>query len=75
MPAAQGVISIGDPIAPPADESDVEATRRVLEERLNTLTRDLDSRFGFSPIAAAPVPDDGSIANGPVRLEPAGEDQ
>lgn len=54
MPAARGVIAVGEPIAPPSCADAVEATRRELENRLNALTRDLDLRFGFTPIPAAP---------------------
>jgi hypothetical protein len=56
LPFARGVIGIGDfiEVPPDADAETLERQRRRLEDDLNTLTRELDARFGFDAIEAAP---------------------
>ncbi len=56
LPFARGVIGIGDfiEVPPDADAETLERLRRRLEDDLNTLTRELDARFGFDAIEAAP---------------------
>lgn len=56
LPFARGVIRIGDfiDVPPDADAETRERLRRRLEDDLNALTRELDARFGFDAIEAAP---------------------
>ncbi len=56
LPFARGVIGIGDfiEVPPDADGATMERLRRQLEDALNALTRELDARFGFEAIEAAP---------------------
>ncbi len=56
LPFARGVIGIGEFIEIPrdADAETLERLRRRLEDDLNTLTCELDARFGFEAIEAAP---------------------
>ena len=56
LPFARGVIGIGEFIEVPreADAETLERLRRQLEDDLNTLTGELDARFGFAAIEAAP---------------------
>ncbi len=56
LPFARGVIRIGDFIDVPtdADADTLERYRLRLENELNLLTRELDARFGFEAIEAAP---------------------
>ncbi len=55
LPFARGVIGIGDfiEVPPDADGETLERLRRRLEDDLNTLTSELDARFGFAAIEAA----------------------
>ena len=57
LPFAKGVIGIGDFIDVPldADGEALERLRKRLEDDLNTLTGELDARFGFEAIEAAPL--------------------
>ncbi len=56
LPFARGVIGIGEFIEIPrdADAETLERLRRRLEDDLNILTGELDARFGFEAIEAAP---------------------
>lgn len=56
LPFARGVIGFGDfiEVPPDADAETLERLRRRLEDDLNTLTGELDARFGFAAIEAAP---------------------
>lgn len=55
LPFGRGVIRVGDAIDPPSGggDTEIEESRRVLEDTLNRLTRDLDLRFGHDPVEAA----------------------
>ena len=55
LPFARGVVGIGEFIEIPhdADAETLERLRRRLEDDLNTLTSELDARFGFEAIEAA----------------------
>ncbi len=57
LPFARGVIGIGEFIEIPrhADAETLERLRRRLEDDLNTLTGELDARFGFEAIEAGPA--------------------
>lgn len=57
LPFARGVIGIGEfiEVPPDADAETLERLRRRLEDDLNNLTGELDARFGFEAIAAAPA--------------------
>ena len=57
LPFAKGVIGIGDFIDVPldADGETLERFRQKLEDDLNTLTGELDARFGYEAIEAAPL--------------------
>ena len=54
-PFNRGVFLLGEPIriAVDADEMAIEQTRRLVEDRLNALTREADARFGHAGIAPA----------------------
>lgn len=55
LPFARGIIRFGDPMPPPENggADAIEAARRSLEDRLNTMTRELDAAFDLAPIEAA----------------------
>lgn len=57
LPFARGVVGIGNFIEVPrdADAETLECLRQRLEDDLNTLTGELDARFGFEAIEAAPL--------------------
>lgn len=54
-PFSRGVVSIAPPVDVPrkASAEDYEALRQSFEERLNTITRDLDAEFGLQTPAPA----------------------
>lgn len=56
LPFARGIVRVGEPIDMPADGADgaLEGARRLLESRLNEMTRELDERLGLPPVTAAP---------------------
>jgi lysophospholipid acyltransferase (LPLAT)-like uncharacterized protein len=54
LPGARGVLAFGAPLELPRD-SDPEAGRRLLEQRLNELTRDADRALGLPPLEPAPL--------------------
>jgi lysophospholipid acyltransferase (LPLAT)-like uncharacterized protein len=58
LPFGRGVLVIGAPIdvARDADAGQLEQARSEVEERLNAMTRDADSRCGWPPIEPAPLP-------------------
>jgi lysophospholipid acyltransferase (LPLAT)-like uncharacterized protein len=57
LPFARGAVILGAPIPVPddGDAAVVEETRRLLEDRLNALTRATDLRFAATPIEPAPA--------------------
>ena len=57
LPFAKGVIGIGDLIDVPLDANGeaLERLRQRLEDDLNSLTGELDARFGYEAIEAAPL--------------------
>ena len=58
LPFSDGVISWSEPITVPreADDAELERLRRLLEERLNTLTAEADRRCGQAAVEPAPAP-------------------
>ena len=73
LPFSRGVIKIGTFIEVPgdADTDALDGYRRRLETDLNTLTNELDARFGFDAIDAHPLADDAEpvAASGAKSLE------
>jgi hypothetical protein len=57
LPFARGLFTCGAPVAIARDASpgEIEAARRLLEERMNALCRELDARLGLSAIDPAPI--------------------
>jgi lysophospholipid acyltransferase (LPLAT)-like uncharacterized protein len=53
LPGARGVLAFGAPLELRRD-GDPEAGRRLLEQRLNELTRDADRALGLPPLEPAP---------------------
>lgn len=64
LPFSRGVFLWGEPIEIPRDADDkaIEAARRKVEERLNSLTREADLLCGTTPVDPAPEADDSAIA-------------
>jgi lysophospholipid acyltransferase (LPLAT)-like uncharacterized protein len=58
LPFARGVLAWGAPLRVPADADDdaLERARRLLEDRLNALTAEVDRSVGHAPVEPAPVP-------------------
>ena len=73
LPFGRGVIGIGDFIDIPrdADAETLEKLRRRLESDLNSLTCELDARFGFDAIDAPPLTtgSEAAAASGPESVE------
>lgn len=73
LPFGRGVIGIGDFIDIPrdADAETLEKLRRRLEGDLNSLTCELDARFGFDAIDAPPLTtgSEAAAASGPESVE------
>jgi len=57
-PFSRGVVSVAPPIDVPrkASAEDYEALRQSFEDRLNTMTQDLDAEFGLQTPEPAPLP-------------------
>lgn len=58
LPFCRGLHLWGDPIEIPrdADDTELEAARRALEDSLNSLTRRADTEVGQTPVEPAPAP-------------------
>ncbi len=71
LPFGRGVFIWGEPIRvpPDADAGQLEAARRLVEERLNAITAEADRRCGRAPVEPAP----GSAPSGQPPEEALGE--
>lgn len=62
LPFTDFSFAVGDPISIEADADDaqIETARRLLEERLNDMTREIEEGWGLQPVEPAPPARDGN---------------